>query len=805
MKNQLHLMAAGVMALLLLCSAQSISAQVKMSDSEVLEYAKQGVSEGKSQTELIKELAAKGVDRAQAERVKALYESQSAGAQGAAGAQVVVEDVQGNSHTVNGEVSLAPETATSTQTVVSSNEVYGRSIFKNKQLNFAPSENLATPRNYRLGPGDEVIIDIFGANQATIRGHISPEGSINIDILGPIYLNGMTIDEANAYLHKRLSQIYGGLNNGTRTDIRLSLGQIRTIQVNVVGEVTHPGTYVLSSFSTIFHALYMAGGIVEPGTLRSIQLVRDGEVVCTSDVYEFLLTGSLKNDMRLEEGDVILVSSYKSMVSVSGAVKRPMLYELKEGETVADLLNFCGGFANSAYTESLTITRQNGKAYEIKTVAKSQFDSFVLCNGDEVKVDVLQSRFENKIAIRGAVFIPGTYELGEGVHTVRQLVEVAGGLLPEAFLNRAVVHREHDDRSMETFSVNLGKIMAGSIPDFELQNRDELFISSEYDLTDQGTMSISGWVKAPGTFTFAKNTTVEDLIILAGGLKDGASLSRVDVNRRNKDEKGMTISSEIAQVFSFPIKEGFVSDGEDFYLEPYDEVIVRKSPSYSEQLHFTVEGETNFPGSYTMSTRNDRLTDLVARSGGVTDYAYVKGARIFRRMNDDEARLWADKINALEAISDSVTITKLRNESVYPIAINLDKALADPQSDFNILLRDGDRLVIPTRSHTVKVQGGVMMPNTLTYDQSWKARDYIKACGGFAPRTRRHYTYIIHVNGSTERYRPYARMEPGSEIVVPLKDEVDKAARIARIQAIGSATSGIGTMLAYLLVAITKL
>ena len=610
----------------------AFSAAAQMTDVQVLEYVKNGLAQGKSQNALIAELASRGVDRAQAERVRQLYESQQTGATQAQSTAVA----ESRAHSVNAEVSMEPQ---SFEENTGSN-VFGRDVFRNKSLNFAPSENLATHKNYRLGPGDEVIIDIFGANQTTIRNKISPEGSINVDVLGPVYLSGMTIDEANKFLKRKLAGIYGGLNrSSTGTDIRLSLGQIRSIQVNILGDVSNAGTYVLSSFSTVFHALYLAGGVVEPGSLRNITVNRGGNIVGTVDVYGFLMTGNRDSDIRLEEGDVVMVLPYTCMVTIGGEVKRPMKFEMKEGETLADLINYAGGFKAGAFTENLTVMRQSGKSYEIRTVDAKDFAKFELKDADQVTVGKLNSFYENRINITGAVYQPGTYEFGGEVRTVRELVEKAGGLLPDAFLNRAVLHREHEDKTREVISINLGRVMDGIDPYITLQKNDELFITSKADIQERGTMTVSGMVVNPATFPFANYTTIEDIIIMAGGLKEGASLARVDVSRRKRDASGLMRMDEVGELISLSLNENFeIVGGEKFYLQPYDEVIVHMSPAYNVQTHVTLTGEANFAGSFTLTNRNERLSDLVKKAGGVTKYAYLKGARLFRNMKDDERR-----------------------------------------------------------------------------------------------------------------------------------------------------------------------
>jgi len=781
----------GVFILMTGIGSFSSYAQSSMTDQQVLDYVKQGVAEGKSQSDMAKELALKGVDRAQAERVRSIYEKeQGTNATG----RSEVQDIS-RVHTVAEDT---PLTATTDAAPDQSLGVYGRDLFKKSNLTFAPSENMATPRNYQLGPGDEVIIDIFGANQSTIRSTISPEGSINVDVLGPIYLNGLTIDEANAYLKKRLARIYGGLNRSSvGTDIRLSLGQIRSIQVSILDNVSHPGTYVLSSFSTVFHALYKAGGIVDPGTLRNIKVSRAGRVVGTVDVYDFLTTGSRESDIRLEEGDVILIPPYRSIVKLSGMVKRPMFFEMKEGETLSDVFLYAGGFANGAYTETVTVTRQNGKNFEVRTVPESEFSSFTLKDGDEIEVGKLQSLFENKISVFGSVYRPGTFELGDRIHNVKQLVEVAGGLLPEAFLGRAVIHREHPDKTMEIISVNLGNVLSGRDADVELQNNDALHVASQYDLTDKGTMSISGMVVNPGEYPFAENTTIEDLIILAGGLKNGASTARVDVNRRVNDSDATKAEKSIAKLFSFSLENGLADNGNlGFVLEPYDEVVVHRSPSYNIQKHVTISGEANFAGEYVMSDRDERLSDLIRKAGGVTDFAYVKGARLYRQRSEIEQRQLDDEINSMMVQGDTTSVRLLETSKTYGVAIDLEDAIKNPGGKNDIVLREGDRIEIPVYSNTIRISGAVMMPNAIAYNPSYSAAKYIRLCGGFAPRAKKNHAYVIYMNGAAEPYRASMKLQPGAEIIVPQKGARQQINMAQTLAGLGSTIAGLATMTA---------
>lgn len=764
-------------------------AQSVMTDQQVIEYYEQGVAQGKSREAIAQELALRGVTREQAQRVAAAWQAQ----QNAAPATLD----QGSRSHVSGETALSaagpdeilPENASS---------IYGYDVFRNRNLSFAPGVNMPTPTNYRLGPGDEVIIDIYGAAQQTIRQTISPEGSIVVQYVGPVYLNGLTVDEANTFLRKKLSSIYAGLNQGgsSKTNIRLTLGQIRSIQIDVLGDVATPGTYFVSSFSSVFHALYQAGGIVEPGSLRNITVTRGGKTVGQADVYELLTTGSRENDVRLEDGDVILVRPYTEMVKISGMVMRPMLFEMKDGETLAHLISYAGGFANGANTESVNVVRQNGKSFEVRTVENRDFTSFVLQNGDEVTVGRLQSRFENRISISGAVFFPGMYERSEELRTVRQLVAKAGGLLPEAFTGRAVINREHEDRSLEVFSINLERVLNGSDPDFVLSNNDELIIASKTVLEDRGTMAISGLVAHPGTFPFAANTTVEDLIVMAGGLTNGASTARVDVTRMRKDTESLTASDNMAELYSFSIKDGLVADGEGgFVLEPFDEVVVHQSPAYNHAVHFRISGQVNFPGSYTLTGHDERLSDAVKKAGGLTAFSYTKGARLYRAQTAAERRQARDAAESLLQAGDTAAFRQIsrQNEGIVQVAIDLEKALAHPGGEYDILIRENDSLEIPEASSTVLTRGAVMAPSTLSYVAGKTAGYYIRKSGGYGQRAQTGKAYIVNLNGEKRPLHSWSRVIPGDELVVPQREKKTVDVRGAAV-AYSSAAASLATL-----------
>ncbi|MBQ5740445.1 MAG: SLBB domain-containing protein [Bacteroidaceae bacterium] len=774
-----------------------------MTDQQVLEYGKNALAAGKSKETIAKELMLKGVSRQQAMRIKKMYEKE--GTTFSNGTEWETIDrthrtvKQNNS---NEEFGLQHSTFENeddsidngTENIVE--EVFGRDIFRNKRLNFAPSENLATPRNYKLGPGDEVIIDIFGANQTTLRSVISPEGSINVDILGPVYLNGMSIEEANTYLKKKLASIYAGIKrDGESSDIRLSLGQIRSIQINVMGDVTYPGTYNLSSFSTVFHALYSAGGIKEPGSLRNIIVNRNGRNIATVDVYDFLMNGNRSGDIRLEEGDVILVPSYKTLVKVNGKVKRPMFFELKEGESLANLIEYAGGFAQGAYTSNITVVRQTGKEYEVCTVNEMDRKIFQMRNGDDVEVGELVSRFKNKISIKGAVYRSGIYQLDGETNTIKALINKAEGLMPDAFTNRGILNRERDDRSLEMLSVDIEGILKGTVPDVALRNNDELYIPSKYDLSDAGTLTISGEVADPCTIVYAENMTLEDLIIRAGGLLESASLARVDVIRRVKNANATVAAEEISKMFSFSVKDNYVIEGENgFKLQPYDEVIVRRSPSYNNSRYVNITGEINFPGKYPLTKREERLTDLLEKAGGVTDYAYLKGARLVRRVNKEELARMKSVLQSSVTSTDSILIDTLDTKTTYYVAINLDKAISNPGSVYDVVLREGDELILPVYPSTVRVDGSVLSPNEITYEPGKSVSYYIEQAGGYSDNAKKRKKYMIAMNGHIYKASGRTKVEPGAEIIVPQKGE--RKSNLSNILGIATTATSLGTMAA---------
>lgn len=656
-------------------------------------------------------------------------------------------------------------------------KVFGRDIFNTKNLTFEPSVNLATPVDYHLGPGDEVIIDIWGTNQATIRDNISPDGYINIEDIGLVYLNGMTVSEATDYLRKELNRIYAGIDSEKPvSQIKVTLGDSRTIQVNVMGEVLTPGTYALSSFSSVFHALYRAGGVNDIGSLRAIQLVRGGKPIATIDVYDFIMRGKATDDIRLQEGDVVIVPPYQALVTIEGNVKRPMKYEMKDGENVKTLLKYAGGFSGDAYTRALRMIRQNGREYQVYTIDDIDYSVFPVKDGDKVTAEAILNRFENKLEIKGAVYRPGIYQFGGSLNTVRQLVEKADGLMGDAFTARAVLHRERDNLTREVISVDIKKVLDGTIPDIPLQKNDVLYIPSIHDLQDMGVITVFGEVARPGELPYADNTTLEDIIIQAGGLKESASTVRVDVSRRIKDNKSTDVSSTIGKMYSFSLKDGFVIDGEPgFVLQPYDQVYVRRSPGYQEQANVDITGEVLYDGTYALTNKSERLSDLVKEAGGVTPFAYVKGAKLIRQANDEELKRMEDvfKMMRREMGQANMDSLKLDLDSVYSVGIDLELVMKNPGSSADVVLRAGDKLVVPELSNTVKINGAVMLPNTVAYKDKKSVKYYISQAGGFANNARKSRAFIIYMNGQVAKVKGSGRnmIEPGCEIIVPIKDK----------------------------------
>lgn len=780
-----------------------------MSDAQVIEYVKNAQAAGKSQKEMTTELLRRGVTQEQVLRIKNQYEKSNSVAEGTENIPTQLRKRSGGeqqsyeaAQIQDQKTVIDVEKETESREHVASNKIFGHDLFRNQNLSFEPSVNLATPENYRLGPGDEVIIDIWGASENTIRQQISPEGNIQVSGIGPVHLNGMTIKEANSYLQGEFAKIYAGISGDQPTSqIKLTLGDIRTIQINVMGEVAVPGTYRLSAFSTVFHALYRAGGVNGIGSLRSIRVVRAGKTIADLDVYQLIMSGKMTDDIRLQEGDFIMVKPYEALVQIEGKVKRPMFYEMKPTETVATILEYAGGFTGDAYKKAVRLIRKSGREHQVFNVDEMDYSVFRLEDGDMITTDAVLDRFENKVEVRGAVYRPGLYQLNNEVSTVKELIKKAEGLRGDAFLNRALLDREREDLSHEVIAIDLQGLLNGTFADVPLQKNDILYISSITDLKEEETVSIHGEVMNPGEYRYSDNTTIEDLIIQAGGLREAAATTMVSITRRIKDPKSKDFSSVLGKVYTFDIKDGLVVGGESFDLQPYDEVYIRKSPAYKKQQNIVVSGEVLFDGTYALIKKNERISDVISRAGGVTPDAYVKGARLLRRMSEEERRRQADAIRMARSSEgkDSISLEKLNLSETYTVGIRLDLALANPGSDYDIVMKEGDVLYVPEYINTVKISGAVMYPNTVSYKQGASLKYYINQAGGYGNLAKKKKAYVIYMNGTVSRLKSNNRkaIEPGCEIIVPSKEE-KKRLSTAEILSMGSTTASLAAVVASL-------
>lgn len=678
-------------------------------------------------------------------------------------------------------------------------EIYGHNIFKNLDMTFEPSVNLATPQNYRLGPGDEVIIDIWGASQNTIQDVISPDGYIMVQDLGPVYLSGKTVKEADAYIKKVFSQIYSGLDgDNAKSSIKLSLGQNRSVMVNVMGEVENPGTYQLSSFATVFNALYMAGGVNETGSLRNIKLYRNNKLVADVDMYEYIMNGRVKDDIRLEDNDAVVVSAHSILVNIDGRIRRPMFYEMRENESVADLINYAGGLESDAFRKDVRLVRMGDYQREIYTVTKEQQAGFIMMDGDSVYVDSIQVTFSNMAEVKGAVYRPGKFQIGGSITTVRDLVEAAGGLKEDAFPSRALLNRTNPDKTLTNLSIDIKALLDGSAQDEVIRNNDVLFIPSLFDLGEVKTFSVYGEVLFPGDYLYADNTSIEDLILQAGGLKEDASLSKVDVVRRMRDKDAIEKSDLLSETYSFNIDENLAILDNDFRLMPYDEVYVRRSPGYAVNRRVIVEGEVTFPGYYSLVTNTDRLSDIMSRVGQFSSEAYPEGARLERKMTDDERQRMhniAEILAGNDSLALAQAVEKLENVNTFDVGINLREAIDRPGGPADIVLRDGDRIIIPVFTNTVKINGEVMFSNTTPYVKGKNLKYYIEKAGGYSQRAKRSKAYVVYMNGSVEKAkrRSSKLVQPGCEIVVPARQERE-GLKPTEILSLGSTSASLATV-----------
>ena len=787
-----------------------------MTETQILQMVQQEKKKGTPESDIATKLLQKGATLEQIQKMRQKYASQLEKASMGGVADKAIGDAQNRLRQNNAPEKVDQQAAQQQmmqnvpdnmlygdqpflQTGVSDyfgetsgKKVFGRDIFNNKSLTFEPQMNIATPQNYVLGPGDQLIIDVYGDTQKSEQLTVSPDGDVTVPDYGPIHVAGLSVSAAQSKVRSHLGTYYES------SDIRVTVGQTRTIMVNVMGEVKAPGTYTLSAFATVFHALYMAGGISDLGTLRSIKVFRQGRQISVVDVYEFILNGRLAGNVRLQDNDVIQVGPYESIVDITGRVKRPMAYELRKNESLATLLKYSGGFANDAYKKSLRVLRKNGRMKSVFNVEEFEMPEFKMFDGDSVTVDSIIDRFENMVEVKGAVYRPGMYNLGEKVNSVRSLIENADGITEEAMVARAVIRRMKPNRTQEVVSVDLKGILDGTAADMPLENEDVLFIPTLAEHQNLRTLTINGEVIFPGTYEYAEKMTIEDLILQAGGLTDAASTVKVDVTRRLRDPEAMTSTMEVAKTYSFSLKPNFEYDGDQsFTLEPFDVVSVRRSPVYQTPIQVRVEGEIAFEGRYSLEQKNQRLSDVVKAAGGVVPGAYVRGARLIRTMNEDELARRDEMIrmarqSAAADTKDSLSLEQLALETTYTVGIHLDEALANPGCDEDVELQEGDRLVIPRYNRTVRISGDILKPNTVAFKEKKNYKYYIEQAGGYGKRARKSHTYILYQNGTIAKASK-GDIEPGCEVIVPTKGPKDSA-NLQQWLAIGTSAASLATM-----------
>lgn len=798
-----------ITSILMLSFCTAVFAQ-KLTDNQVLEIIRTEVQAGSSQSQIATKLMQRGATVQQVRRLRDQYERQQNNSDGIATSvqpsreastvgAILPETVDPNA-TIESELSdynleLAGDSITNTK------RIFGHDIFNRRLLSFDPGQNITAPQSYLLGPGDRVTIDIYGASQRTVTETIARDGSITIPDYGPIALGGLTVSQAKVALKDQLGSRY------VSSEIRLTVDGNRTIAVNVVGEVRVPGTYVISSFASVFYALHMAGGITDLGTLRDVRVYRKNKLVSSVDLYDYILNGRLTGDITLHDQDLILVGTYTNLVDVAGKVKRPMLYEMRDTETLGTAIDYAGGFTGDAYRKTVRVIRKTGENLSVHSVDEFDLKSFRIADGDSIAVDSVINRYNNMVEARGALFRPGMYQLGGNVLTVKGLVDQAGGIMENAFADHALIHRMKADRTLETISIDLNGILSGKRPDVPLKNEDLLFVPTMSDRLDARKLTITGSVMFPGDYKYSEGMSVEDLILQAGGLTDGASTARVDVSRLINDPTATTVSNRIGESYSFSLKDGLIADGDkSFTLQPYDVVHVRRSPRYFTPRMITVSGEVQFEGRHTMEVKNTRLSDAIRMAGGLTNDAYAHGAILMRQMNDDERRLQRRVLDSTKntASNDTVDVDLIELDTEYSVGIELDKALANPGGPNDIQLRENDRLIIPEYNNTVRITGNVMFQNVVSYAEGKDYKWYVNKAGGFGHRAKKSKTYIVYQNGMVAKVGRGTKVEPGCAIIVPTKPEPRNGGGIQQWLSIGTSLTSIAAMVATLVNVIKK-
>ncbi|MEQ8554255.1 MAG: SLBB domain-containing protein [Cyclobacteriaceae bacterium] len=751
----------------------------EISDKQLESAVEQAESKGYTETQVVDLARARGLSETQISQLRARI-AQLKSTSGSGG----IDENQLREELKDFDMDLEELDISDSQREKDGGRIFGYDIFRNKNLNFAPSVNIPTPENYILGAGDELIIDVWGASEKTYQLLVGAEGTVKIPNLGPVFVNGLTIEEASSKLLRRLTQIYAGLDdNGygeKNTYAQVSLGRIRSIKINIIGEVVLPGTYTISSLSNILHALFVAGGPSRNGSLRNVQVFRNGKKIENFDVYDFLLYGKIASNITLRDQDVIMVPFYQKRVNISGEIKNPAIYEVVENESLQTVIDFAGGVTEEAYTRLVTVRRPTDKARRIYTIKNESFGNFELNSGDQITISRIQDVYENLVTISGAVNRPGEYEFTDSL-LLTELVEKAEGITADAFRGRAQIVRSNTDLTLKNIEFNVDSVLTGK-GDFYLKPNDVVKISSIFDLSDRIVVRIQGEVRNPQSIPFQDNLTVEDIILKAGGFKESAAKSFVEVARViNEDSK--TDKSLESQLFSFAINENLAisKEASTFELKPYDLVTIRKSPSYSPLRTIEVEGEVNFPGKYVINKKDERISDFIKRAGGFTDEAYAKGGTLIRQteyFDEEEAatvkRLRLVGLGRYDESTSEGTFQISRKEA---IAIELEDIMKNIGGSADLLVKDGDVISIPKVLQTVRIRGEIHFSSNIIYNKTFGFKDYISSAGGFTSDAKESKAYIVYPNGSAERtrrvlwFKRYPKVEPGSEIVVPSRPE----------------------------------
>ena len=808
---------------IMMCLATTLSTHAQMSDKQIIQFIAREQKAGTSQSQIVVKLMQRGVKIEQIRRLRNQYDKQITKRGMAAAADGAVteatERMKANTDgTTSQELTTAKrgttgevyadaaeeheaaerdvEATQQSRADAEGKEVFGRNIFRQANPSFAPNENMPIPDTYVLGPGDQVVVDIYGASQNASMYTIAPDGTIRVSGYGPIYLSGLSVTAAQTKLRQTMGSRYQS------SSLKMTVGNTRTIQVNIMGEVRAPGTYHLSAFANVLYALYRAGGTSQLGTLRNIKVYRNGRLVTVVDLYQFILNGRLAGNIMLQDNDVIQVGTYDCLVGITGNVKRPMFYEMRKDESLGTLIRYAGGFTSDAHKKSVRLVRQAGERYTVHNVDEFEMNNFKVADGDAVTVEAILNRYDNMVEVKGAVFRPGQFNLNGNTNSVRSLIQAADGLTEDAFTQHAIIHRLKADRTLEIIPVDVQGILNGTAADIALQNEDVLFIPTQEELRKERYFTITGEVMSPGQYEFADNTTIEDLIVQAGGLRDGANLSKVDVSRLINDPYSKVKTREIAKTFTFELKDGLVIDKDkSFVLQPYDVVHVRRSPAYVMPRNITITGEVNYEGSFTLPSKNMRLSDALKMAGGVTDVAYLKGARLVRQLNDEERVRMQASMNAVRNLlterGDSISWQKLELDSTYTVGIDMEKALENPGSDADIIMREGDRIFVPEYNPIVKISGDVMFPNTVFFEKGKSYKKYVAQAGGFGNRAKKSKTFIVYQNGTIGLVRQGAKPEPGCEIIVPSKKRRNPMSLSAMLSA-GTSLASIAAVVAAL-------